>query len=55
MDAIRKFVKGEEGQDLVEYALIGVLISLFIVGALGALGTQLNVVWGNIAAALGAA
>jgi pilus assembly protein Flp/PilA len=45
----------EEGQDLIEYALIAVLISLAVVVALTAVGGQLNTVWGQVQTALGAA
>ncbi len=46
-------VHDEEGQDLVEYALIIVLISIAIVAAMTALGGQINTVFANIRAALG--
>jgi Flp pilus assembly pilin Flp len=42
----------EEGQDLIEYALIAVLISLAVTVALGAVGTQLGVTWAAVSAAI---
>jgi pilus assembly protein Flp/PilA len=48
LNAIRRFVKEEEGASAAEYALLLALISIFIVGAVSVLGT-------NIAAAINAA
>jgi Flp pilus assembly pilin Flp len=45
-------MQNEEGQGLVEYALIIFLVSIGCVIALGAMTDQLNVVWGQIVAAL---
>jgi pilus assembly protein Flp/PilA len=39
--------KEEEGQDLTEYALLLVLISLALVTALGNLATAISTVFGN--------
>ena len=39
---ITKFVRDEEGQDLIEYALLVALISLVCVVALTDAGTQVN-------------
>ena len=44
--------KEEEGQDLVEYALLLVLLSLAAIGALGGLATAINGVFANAAANL---
>ena len=44
--------KEEEGQDLTEYALLLVLLSLAAVGALGSLATAINGVFTNAAANL---
>jgi pilus assembly protein Flp/PilA len=43
----------EEGQDLVEYALIIVLVAIALVVALGALGTGIEGVFTDITTALG--
>lgn len=45
-------VKSEEGQTLVEYALIISLVSIGCIVALGTLTTALNGVWGTITGAL---
>jgi pilus assembly protein Flp/PilA len=45
---VREFVCAEEGQDLIEYALLVALISLVCVAALMAAGTQVNTIFSNI-------
>jgi pilus assembly protein Flp/PilA len=49
---IKRFVREEEGQDLIEYALLAALIT--IVGAVGisAIGTKVAGIWTNVLAAL---
>ena len=42
----------EEGQGLVEYALILVLIAVVVIGALKLLGVEVNTIFGNILAGL---
>ncbi len=42
----------EEGQDLAEYALIAVLISIAAIVAMGALGVKLNTVIASVTTAL---
>jgi pilus assembly protein Flp/PilA len=49
------FVKKDEAQDLIEYALLVGLISLVAVAALTLTGTNVNTIFTNIAAKLGAA
>jgi len=49
---LHRLVSGEEGQDLLEYALLVALIALVCVGAIGLAGTNVNVIFGRIAAAL---
>lgn len=44
--------KEEEGQDLTEYALLLVLISLVAIVAMSAVGTAVNKVFSNAAANL---
>jgi len=44
----KRFVREEEGQDLIEYALLAGFISLVAIAAITALGTGLNSVYGNI-------
>ncbi len=49
-----RFVREEEGQDLVEYALLLGLISLVAVAAITATGTSVNAIWAAIQAMLAA-
>jgi pilus assembly protein Flp/PilA len=44
--------KDERGQDLTEYALLLVLLSLAAIGSLGGLATAINGVFANAAANL---
>ncbi len=46
------FVKKDEGQDLLEYALLVALIALVCVGAVGAAGTSVNAIFTKIAGSL---
>ena len=41
-------LRNEEGQDLIEYALLVALISLVCVAALTTAGSQVNVIFENI-------
>jgi pilus assembly protein Flp/PilA len=43
-----EFVRNEEGQDLIEYALLVALISLVCVAALTTAGSQVNTIFENI-------
>jgi Flp pilus assembly pilin Flp len=45
-------VNNDEGQDLLEYALLVALIALVCVGAIGLAGKNVNVIFGQIASAL---
>jgi pilus assembly protein Flp/PilA len=51
----RAFVKNDEGQDLLEYALLVALIALVAVGAVTAAGTSVNKIFTTIAGSLTAA
>jgi pilus assembly protein Flp/PilA len=44
----KRFVREEEGQDLIEYALLAGFISLVAIIAITGVGTGLNNVYGNI-------
>ncbi len=52
---VKSFARNEEGQDLLEYALLVALNALIAVGAVTAAGGAVNVIFTNIAAALTAA
>ena len=49
---LRKLWKEQEGQDLTEYALLLVLLSLAAVGSIGGLANAVNGVFANAAANL---
>ena len=49
---VRAFIKNDEGQDLLEYALLVALIALVAVGAVTAAGGSVNTIFTNVAAAL---
>ena len=55
VNAVRSFVRGEEGQDLLEYALLVALIALVAVGAVTAAGTSVKTIFTNIGTELGKA
>jgi len=45
---IARFVRDEQGQDLIEYALLAGFISLAVVTAVTNVGTALNTLYGNV-------
>jgi pilus assembly protein Flp/PilA len=49
---VRAFIKNDEGQDLLEYALLVALIALVAVGAVTAAGTSVNAIFTKIAGSL---
>jgi len=49
---IQRFIREEEGQDLIEYALLIVFIAIVVVAALDALGPTISTVYTNIDAQL---
>jgi pilus assembly protein Flp/PilA len=49
---IHRIVREEEGQDMVEYALILGLISIVAVVAVTATGTKISAIWTAVAAAI---
>jgi pilus assembly protein Flp/PilA len=49
---LRSLVQNDEGQDLLEYALLVALIALVCVGAIALAGTNVNIIFGKIATAL---
>ena len=51
---LRALAGGEEGQDLLEYALLVALIALVAVAAITLTGTNVKTIFNNIAAALAA-
>ena len=52
---VQSFRRNEEGQDLLEYALLVALIALVAVGAVTAAGESVDTIFNGIAGALGGA
>ena len=50
MNRLRKFVRDDEGQDLLEYALLVALIALVAVAAVTAAGVKVDAVFSDIVA-----
>jgi len=55
MNFAKGFFKKEEGQGMVEYALIIALIAVVVIVAIAAVGDQVAVVFNNIVGELGGA
>jgi pilus assembly protein Flp/PilA len=52
---VKSFARNEEGQDLLEYALLVALIALIAIGAVGAAGQSVSTIFNAIADGLNAA
>jgi pilus assembly protein Flp/PilA len=52
---VKSFVREEEGQDLLEYALLVALIALIAIGAVGFAGNTVSTIFNTIATQLGQA
>ena len=52
---VRQLARHDEGQDLLEYALLVALIALVAIGAVTAAGGSVQAIFQSIADALGAA
>lgn len=52
MKALKNFIVREEGQDLVEYALLAALLSIVSIAALNLLGPKIAQVWDAIRLAI---
>ena len=55
LNYVKSFVREEEGQDLLEYALLVALIALIAIGAVAAAGSSVNTIVQSIADELAAA
>jgi pilus assembly protein Flp/PilA len=55
MQLVKSFIRNEEGQDLLEYALLVALIALVAVAAVQAAGGSVQTIFNNIATALNGA
>ena len=49
LNSLRSFARNDEGQDLLEYALLVALIAIVAVGAVTAAGTSVNDVFTRVA------
>jgi pilus assembly protein Flp/PilA len=52
INRIKTFATNDEGQDLLEYALLVALIALVAVGAITLAGKNVNTIFGNVATQL---
>jgi pilus assembly protein Flp/PilA len=52
LDLLKRFIKEEEGQDLVEYALLLVFIALIVIASLPNLGKTVSNVFSNATSVL---
>jgi pilus assembly protein Flp/PilA len=52
INRLRRLAGNDEGQDLLEYALLIALIALVAVGAVTVAGTQVNLIFTKIGTAL---
>jgi pilus assembly protein Flp/PilA len=50
-----RFVRDEEGQDLIEYSLLAALIAVAAIAAMNALAVDINAIFAAIGGALAAA
>jgi pilus assembly protein Flp/PilA len=51
-EIVKKFANQEDGQDLLEYALLVALIALIAIGAVGLAGGAVDKIFNNIATQL---
>lgn len=51
---VKSFARNEEGQDLLEYALLVALIALIAIGAVTAAGQSVSTIFNRISTALNA-
>ncbi|QDL37135.1 Flp family type IVb pilin [Rhodoferax sediminis] len=54
MDFIKNFMREEDGVTAIEYGLIASLVAVAIVGGASLLGTDLNLLFNNLAACMAA-
>jgi pilus assembly protein Flp/PilA len=52
LNLVKSVVRDEEGQDLLEYALLVALIALVAIGAVGLAGNSVSTIFTNIAGSL---
>jgi pilus assembly protein Flp/PilA len=54
LERVKSIIRRDEGQDLLEYALLIALIAIVCVGAITLAGTNVRDTFANIAASIGA-
>lgn len=52
MKWFNNFLRDEEGQDIIEYALLAFLISIVAIAAIKLIGPKLNIIYSSIVSAL---
>jgi Flp pilus assembly pilin Flp len=52
MNTLKRFIREEDGQDMIEYALLASFISIVAIVALRAIGPLVNTIYTNIQTAL---
>lgn len=50
---LSQFIREEDGQDMVEYALLLAFIALAATAVMGSIRTSLNTMWSNINSKIG--
>lgn len=50
---LKRLVREEQGQDVIEYALIAAAISVISIPIIPGIGTTVDAVWNGISAAVG--
>lgn len=48
LDILKRLIKEEDGQSMVEYGLILALIAVAVVGVMATMGDELNTMFNNI-------
>lgn len=52
MNTLKRFIREDDGQDMIEYALLASFISIVAIVALRAIGPLVNTIYQNIQTAL---
>jgi pilus assembly protein Flp/PilA len=53
LEMLKKLLRDESGQDLMEYALVAVLISVASIAAVGTFAAKISSMWSNLATQVG--
>jgi pilus assembly protein Flp/PilA len=49
---LQRFIREEDGQDIIEYALLAAFISIIAIVAVKSVGTSVNTIFGKVDAGL---